>query len=189
MEKKGKALSTRALRRGMAWAYHEWACEPSSSLWRMRCCNQPAGLLLVCVGLACTHSCRLSMCPAIKGRAGERAAARAQVITGSSDGTVRVWDGKTADCITAFRPPQAAPPRALAQFMLACAGDDALQAWCCCRAGAAACKSCSDHAAWVSALCRLFWVGWVTLCLHRRRRTLLRLQHRRLVGTQAVGRA
>ncbi len=46
---------------------------------------------------------------AIKGRAGEGAAAHAQVITGSSDGTVRVWDGKTADCITAFRPPQAAP--------------------------------------------------------------------------------
>lgn len=31
----------------------------------------------------------------------------AQVVTCSSDGTVRVWDGKTADCITAFRPPQA----------------------------------------------------------------------------------
>ena len=33
----------------------------------------------------------------------------AQVITASSDGTVRVWDSKTADCVTAFRPPQATP--------------------------------------------------------------------------------
>ena len=30
-----------------------------------------------------------------------------QVITGSSDSTVRVWDGKTCDCIASFRPPQA----------------------------------------------------------------------------------
>ena len=30
-----------------------------------------------------------------------------QVITGSSDSTVRVWDAKTCDCITSFRPPQA----------------------------------------------------------------------------------
>ena len=35
--------------------------------------------------------------------------AGAQVITASSDGTVRVWDSKTADCVTAFRPPQATP--------------------------------------------------------------------------------
>ena len=30
-----------------------------------------------------------------------------QVITGSSDSTVRVWDAKTCDCATSFRPPQA----------------------------------------------------------------------------------
>ena len=30
-----------------------------------------------------------------------------QVITGSSDSTVRVWDAKTCDCIANFRPPQA----------------------------------------------------------------------------------
>ena len=30
-----------------------------------------------------------------------------QVITGSSDSTVRVWDAKTCDCQTSFRPPQA----------------------------------------------------------------------------------
>lgn len=30
-----------------------------------------------------------------------------QVITGSSDSTVRVWDAKTCDCLTSFRPPQA----------------------------------------------------------------------------------
>lgn len=29
----------------------------------------------------------------------------AQVITGSSDSTVRVWDAKTCDCLTSFRPP------------------------------------------------------------------------------------
>lgn len=31
------------------------------------------------------------------------------MVTASSDGTVRVWDSKTADCVTAFRPPQATP--------------------------------------------------------------------------------
>lgn len=32
---------------------------------------------------------------------------RSQVVTGSSDSTVRVWDAKTCDCLTSFRPPQA----------------------------------------------------------------------------------
>ncbi len=59
------------------------------------------------------------MC-AISGHAGEWAAAHAQVITGSSDGTVRVWDGKTADCITAFRPPQAAPRAACPVHVCMC---------------------------------------------------------------------
>ena len=30
-----------------------------------------------------------------------------QVITASSDATVRLWDAKTCDCVQAFRPPQA----------------------------------------------------------------------------------
>ena len=30
-----------------------------------------------------------------------------QVITASSDATVRIWDGKTCECLQAFRPPQA----------------------------------------------------------------------------------
>ena len=30
-----------------------------------------------------------------------------QVITASSDATVRIWDAKTCDCVQAFRPPQA----------------------------------------------------------------------------------
>jgi len=29
-----------------------------------------------------------------------------QVISGSSDSTVRVWDAKTCECVTSFRPPQ-----------------------------------------------------------------------------------
>ena len=30
-----------------------------------------------------------------------------QVITGSSDSMLRVWDAKTCDCLASFRPPQA----------------------------------------------------------------------------------
>ena len=30
-----------------------------------------------------------------------------QVITVSSDASVRIWDAKTCDCVQAFRPPQA----------------------------------------------------------------------------------
>lgn len=35
------------------------------------------------------------------------AAGALQVITASSDATVRVWDGKSCECVQAFRPPQA----------------------------------------------------------------------------------
>lgn len=30
-----------------------------------------------------------------------------QVITASSDATLRIWDGKSCECVQAFRPPQA----------------------------------------------------------------------------------
>ena len=71
--------------------------------------TQPMSLCVAQAALAaCAGPFMAAIGPACKRERGLTWRCRrcAQVVTGSSDSTVRVWDAKTCDCLTSFRPPQ-----------------------------------------------------------------------------------